>query len=164
MTDPHVPTVNAAGGGSKGEDSSGAPGEVANCVMVKAFQGFIGDPSYDLNHPQTAVLFGVTPGEYEYFLRLYNENNGLVDSCFDQPAAPLWEVMQVNTEFTAMNSRPVTYEITLYARANGAKIPVITTSEKLNPDQKYNYTVYFPVKRDQVQDISGMNLEFVQTS
>ena len=164
MPDPHLPIMNSITieGGETGAPQSG--GWVANCIMVNAFQGWIGDPAYDLNHPQTAALFGVTPGEYAYFTRLYTEDAGLVDTCFEQPIAPLWEVMEVNAEFTAMNSRPATYEITLFAQASGAKIPVLTTTDTLNPDQKYNLTVYFPVKKDQVQDISTLNLAFVQVT
>jgi hypothetical protein len=164
MPDPYLPVVNSIVGEGEETDTPDSGGQVANCIMVNAFQGWIGDPAYDLNHPQTAALFGVTPGEYEYFMRLYDEDAGLVDTCFDQPVAPLWEVMEVNAEFTTMNSRPVTFETTLYAQANGAKIPVLTTTDTLNPDQKYKFSAYFPVKKDQVQEISSLNIAFVQVS
>jgi hypothetical protein len=119
-------------------------------------------PDTDLYYPASAVLQGLTPGQWAAMQREYSEEPGFLDTCYDTNPNPYWDIVTVDATFLSMSARQQHYDITLYVHAHGAEIPAMHSLETLDPSRLYKYTVYIPVKSYQVKDIDGMELRFVQ--
>lgn len=172
-----VSNASAANAGGSGGSFGGIgstetrDGRVPDCLMKSKLLELLNDqnivdyytsPDNDLSHSASATLLGLTPGQYHSMDRLYDEDRGFIDYCYDTNPYPYWVWIDVNAEFQAMTARPRTFYTTLYVNTNGVEIPVINTVDTLSPEQMYIYTVYIPVKCEQVQNIDSMKLDFKQ--
>lgn len=146
-------------------------GRVPDCLMRNymgeildepSFVDFYAGPDHDLHHPFTATLLGVDPGQYKFITRAVEEDRGFLDTCYDTNPIPYWVWIEVNAEFQTSIAKPRDFDTTLYVNSHGAEIPVMSTINTYYPDHMYNYTVYIPVKCEQVQEIDGVKLDFKQ--
>jgi hypothetical protein len=147
--------------------------KVPDCLMKSMLLDQLDDPGIvelytspdnDISHPSRAVLLGLTPGQYEYISRKNTEDAGFIDYCYDTNPNPYWIWVEVNTTFQTRNARPENFTTRLEVSANGAVIPAISSTDRLEPDRDYNFRVFFPVKCQQAVQITGMKLNFTQVT
>ena len=146
-------------------------GRVLDCLMRNYMDEILDEPSFvdfyagpdrDLHYPFTATLLGVDPGQYKFITRVVEEDRGFLDTCYDTNPIPYWVWIEVDAEFQTSIAKPRDFDTTLYVNSHGAEIPVMSTINTYYLDHMYNYTVYIPVKCEQVQEIDSVKLNFKQ--
>jgi len=121
----------------------------------------VNDPGYGMNGPSGSHLTAFSDGQYAKRVREAQEKQGAISPCYHVDLPPYWSWMDFSARLNQISSRPVTYNITLYAESGSLRVPVISSTETLYPQQDYPYKASVPLLRDQADKITDMELEIL---
>ncbi len=130
------------------------------CSMSLYLPDIVADPDYGLNGPSNSRLVGISDGQYSRISRESKETLGAINPCYKVDGPPYWTWLGFSATLNQVSSLSVTYNITLYANAANLRIPVVTTTETLDPGQDYPYSASIPIKNDQAEKITSMDFVF----
>lgn len=134
---------------------------IPNCTMGQLVPAVI-EPGYGLNSIKEARLHFMSAGDFNKVIREYTENRDAFSVCYGVPETPYWGFVNVIGTLTARNSRPALYNISMIVIFRGTEGPAYHTEMTLNPGQEYPYSIYIPIKVDQIQSIEGITFRFDQ--
>jgi hypothetical protein len=136
--------------------------QISDCVMGTILPKIAGDPTYGLNGSTNSRLSGFSDGELVKARRESTENAGAVDYCTGTIPAPYWNWLECKAILEQGVSQRGSYEVTLSTSYQGLKIPVRSSVETFEPNRQYPYTIYIPIKSDQVERVTTFEFGFVQ--
>lgn len=132
---------------------------IPNCTMGQLVPE-VNAPGYGLNSIKEANLHFMSAGDFNKVIREYTENRDAFSVCYGVPETPYWGFVNVIGTLTARNSRPAPYQISMVVIFRGTEGPAYQTEMILNPGQEYPYSIYIPIKVDQIQSIEGITFRF----
>lgn len=134
---------------------------IPNCTMGQLVPA-VNEAGYGLNSIKEARLHFMSAGDFSKVIREYTENKDAFSVCYGVPETPYWGFVNVIGTLTARNSRPALYNISMIVIFRGSEGPAYHTEMILNPGQEYPYSIYIPIKVDQIQSIEGITFSFDQ--
>jgi hypothetical protein len=137
--------------------------QVPDCVMGTILPDIAGDPTYGLNSSKNSWLSGFSDGELVKAKRESAENAGAVNYCSGTIPASYWNWLECKAMIEPGGYQTETYEVTLSTSYQSLKIPVRRSVETFEPNRQYPYTIYIPIKSDQVERVTTFEFGFVQT-
>jgi hypothetical protein len=134
---------------------------IPDCIMGQILP-VTHEPGYGLNSIKEANLYFLSSGDFNRVMREYSENSDAYSVCYGIPETPYWGFMNVAGTFTARNPIPVKYNITMIVMFRGTEGPKYYMEMTMNPGQEYPFSVYIPIKVDQMPDIQVINFKFTE--
>jgi hypothetical protein len=134
---------------------------IPDCTMGQLLP-VVHEPGYGLNSVKQSQLHFMSIGEFNQVIREYTEKKDAFSSCYGIPATPYWGFVNVGGTLTARNPRPAMYNITMIVIFRGSDGPKYYTNMTLQPGQEYPFSIYIPIRVDQMQGIEGISFKFNQ--
>lgn len=151
------PTTTAYGGKTESEDRL----RYSDCNMSVAFPDIYRDMSYGINDKGASHITAYSRGELSAILNKRNSGNtGPVDYCYHTSGQPTWTILWYQAILHQGGTTPRVFNVTLYLNYRDIRTPVVTTTEIFSPQRDYPYSVFIPMKNEDLDKSYKFELSF----
>jgi hypothetical protein len=139
--------------------------EIPDCYMAEILPDIVNNPNYGVN-TSYANITAISPQQFNVIWMDYgegaNQNSQSVgaEQCKGAPVYHEWTFIDISAAFTPRNARPADYEIAFAVRGMGKDLGIFTTTQLLTLDQPVEIDSYVPIRVDQSDLITSVELRF----